>query len=181
MWALFSQFRGTCSSSILLVFSISSDSYRLSTSSSAGTPTFWEVGFDGGIPFRDECSKVSLSQHNVSLWVSVFSLICFMVEVIYLLNLWIISVTQISMVEILVKRLGHHFTSINLTFMQEIFFHGLVMNKYQMAHPETLRFMAFPGWMCTHISLQHWVHATDKILRRMVWQSTIIGFFIEVF
>ena len=42
-----------------------SGSYTLSTSSSSGLPELYGERFDGDIPFRTECSKVSHSLHIV--------------------------------------------------------------------------------------------------------------------
>lgn len=39
---------------------VSSDSYSLAVSSSKGFSEPWGEGCDGDIPFKDECSKVSL-------------------------------------------------------------------------------------------------------------------------
>lgn len=46
---------------IFLVSFIFSGSYTFSASSSAKFPESYKEGFDGDIPFRVECSKVSLS------------------------------------------------------------------------------------------------------------------------
>ena len=67
-----SVFRRPC----FLVSSIPSGSYNLSTSSSPGFPELWWEGFDGDIPFRTECSKVSHCLPNVWLSVSLIVPIC---------------------------------------------------------------------------------------------------------
>lgn len=62
---------------VFLVFSISSISYPL-TSSSGGFSDPWEIEvFDGAIPFGSGCSNVSQCLHPVWLWVSFFVLIWF--------------------------------------------------------------------------------------------------------
>jgi hypothetical protein len=48
----------------------------LFSSSSMVFPELWGERFDGDIPFRDQCPKVSHSLHNVWLCVSVFDSIC---------------------------------------------------------------------------------------------------------
>lgn len=58
-----------------LLFSSSSGAYTLSASSDTGFPVQWE-GFDGGIPLRAKCSKVSHTLSNMWLWVSIFVPIC---------------------------------------------------------------------------------------------------------
>jgi hypothetical protein len=52
---------------VFLVFFIPSGSDTLSAASSAWFPEPQEKGFDGDIPFRVECSKVSHSLHNICL------------------------------------------------------------------------------------------------------------------
>ena len=57
---------------VSLVAFIPSGSYTLSACSSSGFPDPWGEAFDGDIPFRTECSKVSRSLHIVCLWLPGF-------------------------------------------------------------------------------------------------------------
>lgn len=52
----------------VLVFWVSSGPYLLSASFFLLFPKIWKEGFDGDLPFRDECSKVSHFEHSVWLW-----------------------------------------------------------------------------------------------------------------
>lgn len=61
---------------VFWVFSIPSRSYTASASSFSGFPELRGVGFDGDIPFRTVCSKISHPLHNVQLWVAAFVPIC---------------------------------------------------------------------------------------------------------
>ena len=56
--------------------SIFSGTYIPSASSSTAFPEPWDEGFEGDIPFRAECFKVSYYLFEVWLWVSVLVPIC---------------------------------------------------------------------------------------------------------